>query len=117
MARQRGKTIKTFFNKDIVKRACDILVYDLKDGNYANVARLAKCTRQHAHFILTGGTIDSYYEAAKDTAVPNKKSQGIPAAQRQECVSELSESGACPAAVSPGAFLESRGMWDNRWTS
>lgn len=26
------------------------------------------------HFILTGGTIDSYYDAAKDTAVPNKES-------------------------------------------
>ncbi|NND64422.1 MAG: asparaginase [Gammaproteobacteria bacterium] len=26
------------------------------------------------HFILTGGTIDSYYNPAKDTAVPNEKS-------------------------------------------
>jgi L-asparaginase len=26
------------------------------------------------HFIITGGTIDSYYEATKDTAVPNEKS-------------------------------------------
>ena len=26
------------------------------------------------HFIITGGTIDSYYEATKDTAIPNKKS-------------------------------------------
>lgn len=26
------------------------------------------------HFIITGGTIDSYYEGTKDTAVPNKKS-------------------------------------------
>ncbi|MCX6741084.1 MAG: asparaginase domain-containing protein [Candidatus Parcubacteria bacterium] len=26
------------------------------------------------HFILTGGTIDSYYDASKDTAVPNKES-------------------------------------------
>src|SRR3989338_4660134 len=26
------------------------------------------------HFIMTGGTIDSYYNAIRDTAVPNKKS-------------------------------------------
>ncbi len=26
------------------------------------------------HFILTGGTIDSYYDPTKDTTVPNKKS-------------------------------------------
>jgi L-asparaginase len=26
------------------------------------------------HFVITGGTIDSYYEATKDTAVPNKES-------------------------------------------
>ncbi len=26
------------------------------------------------HFILTGGTIDSYYDGTKDTAVPHKKS-------------------------------------------
>lgn len=26
------------------------------------------------HFIITGGTIDSYYDGTKDTAVPNKKS-------------------------------------------
>ena len=26
------------------------------------------------HFIITGGTIDSYYEGTKDTAVPNEKS-------------------------------------------
>jgi len=26
------------------------------------------------HFIITGGTIDSYYEPTKDTAVPNKHS-------------------------------------------
>ena len=26
------------------------------------------------HFIITGGTIDSYYESTKDTAVPNEKS-------------------------------------------
>ena len=26
------------------------------------------------HFIMTGGTIDSYYEGIKDTAVPNEKS-------------------------------------------
>jgi L-asparaginase len=26
------------------------------------------------HFIITGGTIDSYYNASKDTAVPNKES-------------------------------------------
>lgn len=26
------------------------------------------------HFILTGGTIDSYYDGTKDTAVPNEKS-------------------------------------------
>ena len=26
------------------------------------------------HFIMTGGTIDSYYEATKDTAVLNKQS-------------------------------------------
>lgn len=26
------------------------------------------------HFIFTGGTIDSYYEATKDTAAPNKQS-------------------------------------------
>jgi L-asparaginase len=26
------------------------------------------------HFILTGGTIDSYYDATKDTAVPNEHS-------------------------------------------
>lgn len=26
------------------------------------------------HFILTGGTLDSYYDGAKDTAVPHKKS-------------------------------------------
>jgi len=26
------------------------------------------------HFIITGGTIDSYYEPTKDTAVPNAKS-------------------------------------------
>ena len=24
------------------------------------------------HFILTGGTIDSYYEASKDTCIPNR---------------------------------------------
>lgn len=26
------------------------------------------------HFIITGGTIDSYYDGTKDTAVPNKES-------------------------------------------
>jgi L-asparaginase len=26
------------------------------------------------HFIMTGGTIDSYYDGTKDTVVPNKKS-------------------------------------------
>jgi L-asparaginase len=26
------------------------------------------------HFIITGGTIDSFYEGAKDTVIPNKKS-------------------------------------------
>jgi L-asparaginase len=26
------------------------------------------------HFVITGGTIDSYYEGSKDTVVPNKKS-------------------------------------------
>ncbi|MEA3343991.1 MAG: asparaginase domain-containing protein [archaeon] len=26
------------------------------------------------HFVITGGTIDSYYEGIKDTAVPNEKS-------------------------------------------
>jgi len=26
------------------------------------------------HVVLTGGTIDSYYSAIKDTAVPNKDS-------------------------------------------
>lgn len=26
------------------------------------------------HFVITGGTIDSYYEATKDTAVPSKES-------------------------------------------
>jgi L-asparaginase len=26
------------------------------------------------HFIITGGTIDSYYEGTKDTAIPNEKS-------------------------------------------
>lgn len=26
------------------------------------------------HYILTGGTIDSYYDGSKDTAVPNKES-------------------------------------------
>ncbi len=26
------------------------------------------------HFILTGGTIDSYYDGTKDTVIPNKKS-------------------------------------------
>jgi len=26
------------------------------------------------HFIITGGTIDSYYEGSKDTVVPNRKS-------------------------------------------
>ncbi len=29
------------------------------------------------HFILTGGTLDSYYDATKDTAVPNEHS-GVP---------------------------------------
>lgn len=29
---------------------------------------------QGTHFIITGGTIDSYYEPTKDTAVPNKES-------------------------------------------
>jgi L-asparaginase len=31
-------------------------------------------TKSKIHFILTGGTIDSYYEGTKDTAVPNEKS-------------------------------------------
>jgi hypothetical protein len=26
------------------------------------------------HFVLTGGTMDSYYEGTKDTIVPNSKS-------------------------------------------
>ena len=26
------------------------------------------------HFILTGGTIDSYYDGSKDTAIPNEHS-------------------------------------------
>lgn len=26
------------------------------------------------HFVITGGTIDSYYDGSKDTAVPNKES-------------------------------------------
>ncbi|MCK5332438.1 asparaginase [Candidatus Parcubacteria bacterium] len=26
------------------------------------------------HFVITGGTIDSYYDSSKDTAVPNEKS-------------------------------------------
>ena len=30
--------------------------------------------KETIHFIITGGTIDSYYEGAKDTAVPNEKS-------------------------------------------
>lgn len=30
--------------------------------------------KQKIHFILTGGTIDSYYEGSKDTAVPNQHS-------------------------------------------
>jgi L-asparaginase len=30
--------------------------------------------KETIHFILTGGTIDSYYDASKDTAVPNKES-------------------------------------------
>jgi L-asparaginase len=30
--------------------------------------------KQKIHFILTGGTIDSYYESRLDTVVPNKKS-------------------------------------------
>lgn len=33
-----------------------------------------KKTPPPIHFIITGGTIDSYYEGTKDTAVPNKKS-------------------------------------------
>ncbi|MBI5733639.1 MAG: asparaginase [Candidatus Kerfeldbacteria bacterium] len=30
--------------------------------------------KETIQFILTGGTIDSYYSAVKDTAVPNKQS-------------------------------------------
>ncbi len=30
--------------------------------------------KQKIHFILTGGTIDSYYDSIKDTATPNKHS-------------------------------------------
>ena len=29
---------------------------------------------QNIHFIITGGTIDSYYEATQDSVVPNKES-------------------------------------------
>lgn len=29
---------------------------------------------QKIHFIITGGTIDSYYDGTKDTAVPNQES-------------------------------------------
>lgn len=31
-------------------------------------------SKNSIHFIITGGTIDSYYDGSKDTAVPNKKS-------------------------------------------
>src|SRR3989344_2174760 len=31
-------------------------------------------SENHIHFIITGGTIDSYYEATKDTIVTNKQS-------------------------------------------
>jgi len=31
-------------------------------------------TNNKIHFILTGGTIDSYYDGSKDTAVPNEHS-------------------------------------------
>lgn len=30
--------------------------------------------KQTIHFIMTGGTIDSFYDATKDTAAPNRKS-------------------------------------------
>ena len=29
---------------------------------------------EQIHFIITGGTIDSYYDGTKDTAVPNQES-------------------------------------------
>ncbi|XOU94962.1 MAG: asparaginase domain-containing protein [Candidatus Kerfeldbacteria bacterium] len=30
--------------------------------------------KEKVHFIITGGTIDSYYDGTKDTALPNEKS-------------------------------------------
>jgi len=30
--------------------------------------------KETIHFIITGGTIDSYYDGTKDTAIPNEKS-------------------------------------------
>jgi len=31
-------------------------------------------TKEKIHFVITGGTIDSFYDGRKDTAVPNEKS-------------------------------------------
>ena len=36
--------------------------------------KLKYMSQKTLHFIITGGTIDSYYEGTKDTAVPNEKS-------------------------------------------
>jgi L-asparaginase len=30
--------------------------------------------KETIHFVITGGTIDSYYDGSKDTVIPNKKS-------------------------------------------
>jgi L-asparaginase len=35
---------------------------------------MAKTAKGSIHLIMTGGTIDSHYDANKDTVVPNKKS-------------------------------------------
>lgn len=44
----------------------------LLGGGLINVNTMSK--KQTIHFVLTGGTIDSYYNGVRDTATPNKTS-------------------------------------------
>jgi len=57
-----------------IKFSIIYLDYIISNNYYLSKGVIWKNRGGGIHFIITGGTIDSYYDGTKDTAVPNKES-------------------------------------------
>ena len=49
----------TFFSKKSVVRASDIVLHEFANGSYTELAKICACSRQHTHFVMTRGGMDT----------------------------------------------------------